>query len=128
MASEWCFSDSWKCLDCKEAVFNPICPFCLAEHIEIWLSSYPSDIRKKILPQINEYIKKTNNLAGKSTKCIICNKKRVSICPYCFTEYVLNYLKKLKVSNIILKEFLQFFNFDFEHTGYSKEAEKLGVI
>lgn len=28
----------------------------------------------------------------------------------------------------ILKEFLQFFNYDFEHTGYTKDAEELGVI
>jgi len=37
-------------------------------------------------------------------------------------------LKKIKVNKAILKEFLEFFNYDFEHTGYSKDAEELGAI
>ena len=80
---------------------------------------------------IKEYVQKTKSISdkrGKATKCIICKKQRAFLCPYCFTEYVLDLLKKLKISKIILQEFLQFFNYDFEHTGYYKEAEKLGVV
>ena len=36
--------------------------------------------------------------------------------------------KKLNSNKLILTEFFEFFNFDFHHTGYSKEAEALGVI
>ena len=42
-----------------------------------------------------------------------------------YTNYVFILLKCLEVNREILKEFLQFFNYDFDHTGYSKEAEKL---
>ena len=117
----------YECLECKEAVYNPICPFCLAEQIEVWLSSYPSEIKNKIVKEIKDYAKKTDEIAGKTTQCVVCKKRRASLCPYCFTNYVLGELKKIKVSRIILKEFLVFFNFDFEHTGYSGEAERLGI-
>ena len=43
-------------------------------------------------------------------------------------EEVMRELKQINVNNIILREFFEFFNFDFHHTGYSKEAEMLGVI
>jgi len=119
----------YECLDCQEAVFNPLCPACLTTQIEAWLSSLSSyPLKNKILTRIREYVEKTNNLSGKSTRCVSCGKPRASICPYCFTNYVFNLLKRMRTNRIILKEFLQFFNYDFEHTGYSKEAEELGVI
>ena len=37
-------------------------------------------------------------------------------------------LKAIARSRKAQKEFLSLFNFDFEHTGYSKDAEELGVI
>ena len=118
----------YECLDCKEAVYNPLCPSCLALQIEVWLSSLSSyPLQKKILAKIKDYVEKTNNLAGESTTCIACKRPSASLCPYCFTEYVFNLLKSMKVNRIILKEFLQFFNYDFEHTGYSGEAEKMGL-
>ena len=116
----------YECMDCKEAISNPICPACLTTQIEAWLATYPD--RNKILARIKNYVEKTNNLTGKTTQCISCGKKRASLCPYCFTEYVLNELKRIHVNRLILKEFMQFFNYDFEHAGYSKEAERLGVI
>lgn len=118
----------YECLECDEAVSNPLCPMCLTRQIDAWLSSYPSEIRKKIVGNIKEYVEKANNIAGESTKCIVCNKKTASLCPYCFTNHVLDELKRLRVARLILKEFLQFFNYDFTHMGYTKEAERLGVI
>lgn len=119
----------YECLDCREAISNPLCPSCLALQIEVWLSSYPDrNITNKILERVKRYVERTNNLAGSSSKCVTCGKLRASLCPYCFTNYVFNLLKNMKVNRIILKEFLQFFNYDFEHVGYSKDAERLGVI
>jgi len=118
----------YECLDCREAVYHPLCPTCLSLQVDAWLSSlstYP--LKEKILKNMKLYVEKTNNLAGDSTICISCKKPRASLCPYCFTEYIFNLLKDMKVNRIILKEFLQFFNYDFEHTGYSEEAEKMGL-
>ena len=119
----------YECLECNEAITNPLCPLCLTKQIDVWLSSYPSEIRKKLIGNVKDYVEKANNIAGKSSGCIACNKPTGSLCPYCFTNHVFDELKRLKVSRVILKEFLQFFNYDFEHIGYTTaEAEKFGVI
>ncbi len=115
------------CDICSIAVTNPICPFCLSTEIEAWLTLYP-DLRHELLPKLRKYLGELNVRFADSTKCIRCNNEDVAVCPYCFTEYVLYELKKIESNKIVLKEFLQFFNFDFEHNGYTKEAEKLGII
>ena len=115
------------CDVCSEAIINPLCPFCLNTEIEAWLTFYPN-LGEELLPRIKKYLHQINNFSRNSTACIRCNSKRASVCPYCFTEFVLDELKKIHASRIILKEFFQFFNFDFDHTGYSKEAERLGLI
>lgn len=115
------------CDDCNEAVTNPICPHCMAIQIEAWLTLYPN-LRREILPRLRKYLKKIENKIGDSTQCIKCRNKRASICPYCFTANTLKELKEIEANKRILKEFLEFFNFDFYHTDYTKEAEKLGVI
>jgi len=115
------------CDVCSEAVTNPICPFCLATEIEAWMTLYPN-LRHDLTPYLNKYLKQIGSRITEYTQCIKCGNKRAAVCPYCFTEYVLRSLKKIKVNKIILREFLDFFNFDLEHTGYSHEAEKLGVI
>lgn len=119
----------YECLDCNEPTSNPLCPICLTTQIQVWLSSYPDrHLTNKILEKIKKYVEKTNNLESSYTKCVACGRQRASLCPYCFTNYIFNLLKSMKVNRIVLKEFLQFFNYDFEHVGYSKEAERLGVI
>jgi len=119
----------YECVDCHEAVFNPLCPDCLALQVEAWLStisSYP--LKGKILKRMKDYVRETNNLVGKSTKCVSCGQSRASLCPYCFTNYVFALLKCMHAHREILREFLQFFNYDFDHVGYTKDAEELGVI
>lgn len=115
------------CDVCSEAVVDPLCPNCLATEIEAWLTLYP-DLKVRIMPRLRDYIDKFKNNVGDSTRCVACRRKRASICPYCFTEYVLRELKKINANSIILREFLEFFNFDYENNGYSEEAEILGVI
>ncbi len=115
------------CDVCSIAVTNPLCPECLATEIEAWLTLYP-DLRKQLLPRIKRFIENINERAIEFTQCIKCGSKTASVCPYCFTEEVLRELKRLEANKIILSEFFQFFNFDFEHIGYSREAEELGVI
>ena len=118
----------YMCYECSEAVTNPICPFCLTTEIEAWLTLYPN-LRKELMPRIYKYLNKIEeNLLNYATKCIKCGSRKASVCPYCFTEYVLEELKKISANNIIIREFFEFFNFDLHHKGYSEEAEKLGVI
>ncbi len=121
------FEPQFMCDVCSEAVINPLCPFCLNTEIEAWLTLYP-DLRYMLLPSIKKYLQKIDSEANPSTKCISCGYHSAFLCPYCFTEFVLKELKRIHASRIILKEFFQFFNFDFDHKGYSKEAERLGLI
>jgi len=118
----------YECLVCKEAIYNPLCPICIAQQVEVWLTSYP-DLNKKIMPKINKYLQEAHNeIDHLATACVACGANQTSVCPYCFTEYILNQLKKLEVNKIILGEFLQFFNFDYDRKGYTREAEELGII
>ena len=116
------------CDVCSEAITNPICPFCLKAEIEAWLTLYPS-LKQELLPKINKYLKKINRkIINDWVECIKCGKKRASICPYCFTEFVFNELQKMNAGKLVLKEFFDFFNFDLGHMGYTKKAEELGAI
>jgi len=115
------------CNVCSQAITNPLCPTCLTTEIQAWLTLYP-DLRRQLLPKLFRYLHITEETLKDSTACLKCRNKRASVCPYCFTDYVLKQLKKINVNRIILKEFFEFFNFDLDHTGYSEEAEKLGVI
>ena len=111
------------CDVCSEAVTNPICPLCIETEIEAWLTLYP-DLRKKLLPMLNIYLKKINEKIEDSTQCIKCKNKRASVCPYCFAQEVLGELKKLNANKIVLKEFLEFFNFN--NIPPNPHAEKWG--
>ncbi len=119
-------SEQFMCDVCKEAIINPICPNCITTEIDAWLVMYPN-LRKELMPKLEEFLEKIKHKTN-ATQCIKCKDKKAVICPYCFTNVVLEKLKKLHSNKIVLIEFFEFFNFDLHHTGYSKEAEELGVI
>ncbi len=115
------------CLNCYEAIYNPICPECIFKGFSNWILKFPK-VEERIIDEIKLFILKCRIFNNISQKCIACNNYNVYICPYCFTEYLYNQLKKAKARKEILSEFLFMFNFDFEHTGYYKEGEQLGVF
>ena len=119
--------EQFLCDVCSQAVSNPLCPNCLALEVEAWLTMY-SDLRKKLLPKIQAFIADAeDNTIFEPTLCIICNKNTTAICPYCFTEFVLNQLRRLNADKYIINEFFEFFNFDLTHDGYCNEVEELGI-
>ncbi len=114
------------CMECKEAIYNPLCPSCLARQMKVWLENKPEKIRKEVEIEIEKILgmgKLVNSMA-----CIACKKNRVFLCPYCFTESVYKKLRELNSNNKIMEEFMVYFNFDFEHSGYYRDAETLGVV
>ena len=111
------------CLECNEGIFNPICPNCLAREMRAWIRS--NGFNKKIGNKITEFANLAkNNFIDEGVECAICKSNQTSICPYCFTSKIYRFLQKLKVKRKILEEFLTYFNYDFEHNGYSKEFEE----
>ncbi len=116
------------CDICSEAITNPLCPFCLSEEIDAWLTLYP-DLRKELMPKLNKYLDNiSNRITTYGTKCIKCKSKRSFVCTYCFTDIVFRELNKINAGKLIVREFLEFFNFDLNYDGYIKEAEEEGVI
>jgi len=118
----------YTCDLCSEAVTNPLCPFCLTTEVKAWLTLYP-DLKRELLPRIRKHLNNIeDNMREDATTCLKCGDNLVSVCPYCFTRYVLDELRKIHVNKIILYEFFQFFNFDLHKTGYSKEIESMEVL
>ena len=118
----------YMCNICGEAITNPLCPFCLTIEIKAWLTLYPH-LSQDILPKIKKDLDNINNhITNYGTICIKCNRNSAYVCAYCFTEFVFYELKNLNVEKFIINEFFEFFNFDLEHAGYSKEAEQMEVL
>jgi len=116
-----------ECLVCKEAIYNPLCNFCIGKQIDTWLESFP-EIKKKLSPELKKYAIAVHNEMDGAITCVACNEDRAAVCPYCFTEYVLTRLRMVEADDEVLREFLQFFSFDFDRTGYTEEAEELGML
>lgn len=117
------------CVACGEIIYNPICPECLAVEVQEWLED------KSGIPRLKkEVIRVVNNLTGygkqiRGLRCVTCNHPSAFMCPYCFTEEVYAKLKQRKASKELLQEFLETFNFDFNHQGYSKDLyEEAGFM
>jgi len=100
------------CIICNEGIFNPLCPNCISNEIFAWLF-------EKDIAVAKEFRKKkfVEDIDGGS--CIACRDNTSYICPYCFTRQVFHWLKRKNAGRKIVNEFLEVFNFDFEHCGYS---------
>jgi hypothetical protein len=111
------------CVECNESIFNPICSSCLAEQLNTWLDE--ASINAKVRGEIKKFIAKCSqvDLPFQGIRCAICTQNETNLCPYCFTESIYHILKKLEVNRKLLQQFFIYFNYDFEHTGYSKDFE-----
>ena len=119
--------ETYSCKICSEAITNPLCPFCLAEEIQAWLTLYPH-LKEDLISSLNAYLTNINgSITSYGTTCIKCGKDRASVCPYCFTEFVFKKLVEINAGKLILKEFFEFFNFDLDHKGYTEFAEETGI-
>jgi|SRR3989338_9141594 len=111
------------CLECNEGIFNPVCPVCLAGEMQAWVES--NGFEKKTGEKIIAFANKAKSrFIDEGINCAVCKKNQTSICPYCFTDKIYNFLNKLNISKKIIEGFLISFNYDFEHTGYSRDFEE----
>jgi len=127
LSTKYSTQSQYVCDMCSETVTNPICPECLAIEVQAWLTLYP-DLEKTLVPRIKNYlINVDDRMPLEGTTCIKCTKNNAFVCTFCFTNYILRELSTLESNEIIIKEFLQFFNFDFEDGEFSQLAKELGV-
>ena len=121
----------YECLSCHESISNPICPSCILKEFEVWVEKYPR-IKKNVLPQLKKFLLGLNHFEHDSQTCVVCRKNSAYLCPYCFTEFILEILRENGTDKEVLKDYLQFFNFDFGDFegkwGYYDVAEKLGLV
>lgn len=97
------------CALCSHPITNPLCQDCLAEAIEQWL-------HETAPKRVDELYDLTNSLrAPHGIACVHC-EGTVSVCTYCYTRNVFNWLREGELQI----EFVDFFNFDFyDPTPYS---------
>ena len=110
-----------ECVLCMEAVTNPVCASCLEAQMSIWLKETRSELVSELREKTNEISFGLNIVDA----CILCNKD-MNVCTYCYTEYIFNWL--VDNNKDLAEKFMTYFNFDLEHRGYHKKAEKLGLI
>jgi len=121
----------YECLECGEPVTNPICPECLFKEFAVWVAKYPR-IQRKVVPVLKKFLKVRKNFEEDSQTCVVCKNNSAYLCPYCFTEFVLDVLKESGADEIVIKDYLEFFNFDFGNfdgkLGYYNELEKFNMV
>jgi len=97
------------CPICRDVIDNPICPECIQDEIEQWLSGknpiYLDNLRKSIAHFDNKDVN--------GPKCIKCGRQ-VEICPYCFMKDVNSIIKEKHPE--LLDEFHTFFGFRLWHS------------
>lgn len=103
------------CQECGEAIYNPLCPFCISGEVDAWLENKDKDTKKTVKREIKKILGRGEHLISESVRCVSCNRNSAFLCPYCFTEILFYRLEENKVSKKLLKEFVVFFDFDFEH-------------
>lgn len=118
--------DFLECVECGKSIYNPVCPQCITDEFVSWLDNYNKlKGKKEMIKEVNGFIKRHKDFESHSENCISCGNERVFMCPYCFTRYLFRVVKRNNPE--LLPEFLVLFNYDFNHSGYWKEGERLGV-
>jgi len=100
-----------KCVECQEVITQPVCSQCLSVEMEDWLQ----EAKPELLDELKLVADESFGMGD--INCILC-KERMNICTYCFTEHILEWLGK---NPKLIPEFVTFFNYDLERTGYMKE-------
>ena len=90
------------CFNCAQIMTNPICPECWSRHVLAWLNdkNLPEDKERKIKKEFKILIMYANETHS-NTRCILCGKKQVSLCTYCFTNKATKILEKTTGPEII---------------------------
>jgi len=103
------------CQICKEPIWNFFCADCLSEEVRKWLPREMDNSFEDFHRQFTGYFH--SNLDTGFNWCLKCKGlKEASICPYCYTNEVVYWLKSLDAT--VANRFAQFFPFDFDKIGH----------
>lgn len=105
------------CQICKEPIWNFFCPDCLADDIKKWLPAQLSQPFSAFHNHFSGYFR--SNLNSAFNWCLNCKtQKEASVCPYCYTNEVIYWLKDQNPQ--LANKFAQLFPFDFEKIGHKE--------
>ena len=109
-----------QCMECDEAITNPVCPECLAEGIAAWAGERLGPAAADAVFDLSHTIAYRH---GK-TWCIKCFTP-MGLCTYCFTKELVSMLEAHPAT---LAQFLYYFSFDFAKLGYERDVfERFGI-
>ncbi|MBU0471313.1 MAG: hypothetical protein KKF89_05880 [Nanoarchaeota archaeon] len=94
-----------ECVLCKEIITNPVCIECIEREIEAWLYEVKPELIEELKTKTTEISVDTGE-----TNCILCHDS-MSICTYCYTSHIFEWLKT-RVPELI-REFRKFFDFNY---------------
>lgn len=92
------------CIECDEAITEPICPGCLSQRMQEYVEGYDEELASDI-----------QNLAIEEgeTNCIFCGSA-MNLCAHCFSREVHGFLEERDPR--IAKGFIGRFDFDLRRS------------
>ena len=88
------------CIECDEAITNPICSDCLATTMRVMIAEYDQKLAQKVVGF---------SMEDGITTCIQCGQS-MSLCAHCFSRDIYEYLQERNPA--IAEEFVNRFDFD----------------
>ncbi|MBI4148860.1 hypothetical protein HY491_00270 [Candidatus Woesearchaeota archaeon] len=88
------------CVQCDEAITNPICTRCLGQEMEAWMRERD----ESLLPRIELTTMSFAAYTHEVTRCILCGK-RMSVCAHCVVEEAADALGREEVAEELREQF-----------------------
>ena len=104
------------CVMCEETITTPICPACIQVGVEEWLLEQRED---ELANEISELTRVVFANHG-DTFCIKCDSV-MALCAYCYTKEVFQLIKERPR---LVKQYLEYCNYDLEHLGWEQDARQ----
>lgn len=111
-----------ECVVCRQQITNPLSPERLAEQMSSWLAEVRPELMKGLTDKTEEILP----LECGDVNCIVTGRP-VSLCTYCYTEHIFNWLISIRAGTDLVAEFITYFHFDGARQGYWRVADELGV-
>lgn len=96
--------NSNSCVICEDSISDPVCRGCYLKQIGILLNDFHlHEIAAEI---ILKKIKDTFSISNlNNTKCILCEREKVTMCRYCFSIILRNILRELNFTEDLIEDF-----------------------
>lgn len=106
------------CTVCLEPITDPLCKEHYIREMMSWMKDRGIH-ELRIMCVVKEIRKKIPELKTvENSKCVLCHKRRISICAYCFFLLATRALKNKKIQPELIEDFLETFNYQLGNERY----------